>query len=222
MFLQCQALLSLDASASWGHFGAFCVRYTKGHKWKQLTLTVLNMTTSYSVHEMSWFHPFSLSARLKKHHNTVRGSYSAYLVRTWIHTEVTVHIHYGDTGAPGVWAGPIYTPYADRGLCMSILQRVYTESDWHTASRALYLMSSAIKMTDLKALEGRWGVSYSGDHYPQLLYVDVVAASSICPFWPVYVLFLLSVLFICIHREILEDNRAPVAWWEIEIHRAGL
>lgn len=45
-----------------------------------------------------------------------------YLVHTQMHTG---HIHYGYTGAPGVWAGFIYTPYADRGLTR--LYCVYTE-----------------------------------------------------------------------------------------------
>lgn len=44
--LQHRALLSLDASTPWGHFRAFCVRYTKGCRWKQHTLTVLKCKDS--------------------------------------------------------------------------------------------------------------------------------------------------------------------------------
>lgn len=87
-------------------------------------------------------------------------------------------------------------------VCVWLYYTVHT--DCLRASRALFLMSS-----HMKALERRWGVSYSGDHYPHLLYIDVVAASSL--FSPVC-FFLFSVLLRCIHREKLEDHSAPVAW----------
>lgn len=166
---------------------------------------VLNMRTSCSSHDMSWFHLLDQTSQYIK-----RKSVCVFSTHMNAHRPYSIWV-------PWVWTGLIYTPYADRGLCMTILC-VHRATDWHTASRALFLMSSAVLMTMLKALEGRWGVSYSGDHYQQLLYIDAVTASSICPsdLLMFCLCFLFSVLFICIHREILEDIRAPVTWWEIE------
>lgn len=117
-------------------------------------------------------------------------------------------------GAPGVWAGLIYTPCADRGLCRTILYCAYTKTDTLRAEPC-FSVSSSVKTKGEKALEGCRGVSYSGDHYQQLLYIHVVAASSKGPcellFFKNHYYFVLGffVLLICICREFLEKTAGP-------------
>lgn len=64
-------------------------------------------------------------------------------------------------------------------------------------------------LAGLKALKGRRGVSFSRDHYQQLLYIHIVAASSICPF-DLFMLFcfVFSMLLMYIHKVFLKDNKA--------------
>lgn len=83
---------------------------------KQLTLTVLNIMINFSLNKMSLCHPLNHSKRKL-----------ICIFSTLIHTEMTYSLWIqGSTKSLG---RTIYTPHADRVLCMITLYCVYTETD---------------------------------------------------------------------------------------------
>lgn len=133
---------------------------------------------------------------VKGHHNAVRGAQSAYLVRTQIHTEVPVDLHYGYKGAPGVWTY-LYTIYR-RWFVYNYTILWYTHKDWLTHSQqSLVFNEFCPKNEGFGGSIEMWWVS-AGDHYQQLLYILVVAASSICPCHLfMFIFFIIIIFFFC-------------------------